>query len=302
MSLDPLDVNDLIKALNSIEFKKFIIIEDFHYLPQETQEEFSFTLKSFHENSDYVFIIIGVWREENRLIRYNGDLLERVHSINADRWTKPQLLKVIGAGENILNVTFKDKFKDAAIENSMETVHIVQEVCRAGCLNDQIQHYSNDVKELSSNEQDAINMVRKIVQSQSGRYQGALTNICEGFQDTDLKIQLWIIYALLNFEISDIENGISLRKLSRIMKEKHPTGRQLNNGSITQTLKALGSLQNKKGIRPLIFDYDTYNRVLSVVDNGFVIWLKFQKIEQIFEELDLPLKLTPKEMEKALAS
>lgn len=36
LELDPSDTNDIIAALKSIEFSKFIVLEDFHYLPDET--------------------------------------------------------------------------------------------------------------------------------------------------------------------------------------------------------------------------------------------------------------------------
>jgi hypothetical protein len=87
LELDPSDVNDVIAALESIQFTKYIVLEDFHYLPLETQKDFAVALKAFHEASKLCFIIIGVWLEENRLIVYNGDLTGRVVSINADTWT-----------------------------------------------------------------------------------------------------------------------------------------------------------------------------------------------------------------------
>lgn len=288
LSLDPLDVNDLILALNSINFNKYIILEDFHYLPQETQADFSFTLKSFHENSGFVFIIIGVWREENRLIGFNGDLTDRVQSINADTWTPNQLVEVISAGEHLLNIAFKDEFKMKIIERSLETVHLVQEACRIACIESGIKSTSEgETKEVLHAEDDAIRIVQKLVNGQSGRYQGALQNISEGFQDTDLEMQKWILYALLCFDEVEYEKGIKLRRLSRVMKNKHPRGADLNNGSITQTLKGFGTLQNEKSVRPPIFDYDTTNRVISVVDKGFVIWLKSQDKNIIAEELDM---------------
>jgi hypothetical protein len=49
LELDPLDANDVIRALEEIGFDKYIAIEDFHYLPDETQRDFSFALKTFHE-------------------------------------------------------------------------------------------------------------------------------------------------------------------------------------------------------------------------------------------------------------
>lgn len=42
LELDPSDPNDLIRALKEIEFGRFIVLEDFHYLPDETQRSFAF--------------------------------------------------------------------------------------------------------------------------------------------------------------------------------------------------------------------------------------------------------------------
>jgi hypothetical protein len=67
LELDPSDPNDLVRALRGIDFAKFIVLEDFHYLPQETQEQFAFALKTVHEISRITFIVVAVWREENRL-------------------------------------------------------------------------------------------------------------------------------------------------------------------------------------------------------------------------------------------
>lgn len=95
IELDPEDVNDVINALNSLEFCKYIILEDFHYLPLETQKDFSVALKAFHESSGFCFIIIGVWLDENRFIVYNGDLTGRVISVDADKWDHSELEQVI---------------------------------------------------------------------------------------------------------------------------------------------------------------------------------------------------------------
>ena len=75
LELDPEDVNDIIGALK--KFSKYIVLEDFHYLPIDAQKDFSVALKAFHEQSSLCFIIVGVWLEEGRLTVYNGDLTPR---------------------------------------------------------------------------------------------------------------------------------------------------------------------------------------------------------------------------------
>jgi hypothetical protein len=67
LDLDPSDTNDIITALQSLEFRKYIILEDFHYLPIETQRDFSFALKAFHEQSKFTFIIVGFGRRRTGL-------------------------------------------------------------------------------------------------------------------------------------------------------------------------------------------------------------------------------------------
>ncbi len=44
LELDPENVNDIIRALSEIGFDKHITLEDFHYLPQEVQKDFSIAL------------------------------------------------------------------------------------------------------------------------------------------------------------------------------------------------------------------------------------------------------------------
>ncbi len=178
----------------------------------------------------------------------------------------------------------------------METVHLVQEACRSACHEHGIyETYNGETYEIPNSAEDGIRIVQHLVNGQSGKYQGALQNISEGFQDTDLEMQKWILYAMLCFDDEEYEKGIKLRRLSRIMKNKHPRGSDLNNGSITQTLKSFGTLQNDKNVRPPIFDYDTTNKVLSVVDKGFIIWLKSQDKNEVAEEMDMVELMTADE-------
>ena len=124
LELDPEDVNDIIGALEQLKFNQYIVLEDFHYLPLETQKDFAVALKAFHEASPYCFLIIGVWLEENRLTVYNGDLTGRVLSINADKWTDEELEQVIKVGEALLNIEFDQDFKKAILNNCFGSVLI----------------------------------------------------------------------------------------------------------------------------------------------------------------------------------
>jgi len=287
LELDFEDPNDVIRAFNDIGFKKFIVLEDFHYLPIDTQKNFSFALKAFHENSKLCFIVVGVWREQDRLIAYNGDLTSRVVSIDADKWSADQLGDVIEAGEALLNVQFDGAFRDDLVRSSYESVIIVQEACYRLCELSGIYSTQHEHKVIGEG-QSAAAIVKEVVDKQKARYLGFLTNFADGFQSTTLAMYRWILYPVLTAAPIDLEEGIRLTDLSRIIKQQHPQGAALNNGNLTQALQNAASLQVQKEIRPIILDYDQTNHRLNVVDRGFLIWLGNQNTKEMLELVELP--------------
>lgn len=287
LEIDPNDPNDIARSLKSIGFDKYIIIEDFHYLPEETQKDFSFVLKAYHENSTLCFVIIGVWREKNRLLGFNGDLTERVISIDADTWSPEQLGEVIISGGTLLNIKFSKSFIENLLENSFSSVHLVQEACRRACRNENILSTQQESVEVGAN-QNASEIVGEIVSDQSGRYVGFLQNISDGFQETTKEMPKWIIYAILKSTLEELRGGLRLATINRVIKGKHPDGDTLNPGNVTQILKTFSSLQAKKNVRPIVADYDTQNRALFIVDRGFEIWLGSQNRDDLLIELGLP--------------
>lgn len=283
LELDPEDVNDIIKALESLDFKKYIVIEDFHYLKDETQVDFAIELKAFHENSKLTFIIVGVWLEENRLIALNGDLSGRIKSVNADEWTDDNLLQLVSIGEQLLNVSIPEEEKIKLIEKSLNNVYIVQEVCYELCIENNIREQSDNVVDLDCANIELI--ISKVISQHSGRYNNLITNISEGFQATELEMHKWIMYAILKSDLQKLENGLKRSEINALLQAEHPRKQDLNPGNLTQALKSIASLQVKKNTIPIIIDYDSSNLKLNIVDKGFLIWLSDQNIEDLIQEI-----------------
>lgn len=287
LELDPMDVNDIISALEDIKFKKYIILEDFHYLPVDTQKEFSVALKAFHENSDLSFIIIGVWLEENRLTVYNGDLTGRLLAINADKWSEEELKEVISSGEAILNVSFDDDFKAELISSCYESVYIVQETCHQCCILNNI-FTTQDHRKIIGNKSECVDLISKVVNQQSGRFNSFLTQFSEGFQTTILQMHKWLLYPVLVTSNGKLDEGLTQSEIRNILHTVHPRKDELNSGNVTQSLQSIASLQIKKNIKPMILDYDETNLRLNIVDKSFQIWLSNQDRNQLLDLVDLP--------------
>jgi hypothetical protein len=287
LELDPFDVNDIILALININFDKFIVLEDFHYLPADTQRDFCFTLKSFHENSKLCFIVVGVWREENRLISYNGDLTDRVISIDADKWDQGELGQAIDVGEKLLNIHFDNSFRTDILTNCFSSIHFVQEACLRCCQREGVSETQSSLRTIGRHI-SAKQIIRQVVDEQKSRYMDFLLKFSEGFQSTDLEMYKWILYPVLSAEVDELTYGLRLTDSARCIKSKHPRGAFLNNGNITQALLSAATLQVKKEVRPIILDYDINSRVINVVDRGFLLWLANQDRIELLSYIDLP--------------
>lgn len=288
LELDPADVNDIINALKSIDFTKYIVIEDFHYLSVETQKDFAVALKAFHEASDLCFIIVGVWLEENRLIVYNGDLTGRVVAVDADRWKQAELDQVIDDGAALLNVRFNGDFKKQLISEAYDSVYIVQEVCCQACIREGIYSTQETVRKVGD-DLDVRAIVKEVVDQQTGRYMSFITQFSEGFQETRLEMYKWLLFPILTAKPKELEEGFRYGDLRRTLQEKHPDGKGLNPGNLTQALQSTASLQVTKDIKPIILDYDQTSRRLNVVDLGFLIWLEHQEPKELLEQAGIVL-------------
>ena len=88
---------DVAELLKSIKFQKYIILDNFHYLSEDVQKQLAFDLRIF-QDLDIRFIILGIWRERNRLNQFNGDLQDRVVDVAVEPWDNKDFEAVIKKG------------------------------------------------------------------------------------------------------------------------------------------------------------------------------------------------------------
>lgn len=285
LELDPYDVNDIISALAEIVFQQWIVLEDFHYLPEETQRDFAVALKAFHESSALTFIVIGVWLQENRLTQFNGDLSGRIKTINADTWTRSELSAAIREGERLLHIRFGDEFREALLTKAFDSIYIVQESCLMACQDAGVTAAGSTLVEVRPKNPAAI--ISAVVNKQSAMFNEFIVNFATGFGRTDLEMYRWLLAVLTTAPPSELELGLQYREIRRLLATAHPRGEDLNAGNVTQALKSVASLQVHQGTKPLVLDYDQSLRRLNVVNRSFIVWLEQQTMEDMADLLDL---------------
>jgi hypothetical protein len=88
------------------ESGKRVVIEDFHYLEEDSKRQFAFLLKALGDYGVHP-IIIGVWSQNHLLTYYNGDLSQRVEDIHLV-WTPPELEAVLNPASTPHNHAVKE--------------------------------------------------------------------------------------------------------------------------------------------------------------------------------------------------
>jgi hypothetical protein len=164
------------------------------------------------------------------------------------------LLGVISAGERLLNIRFDERLKIGLVDGAFESVAVLQEACYGVCERAGVIQTLDEPRTIGE-DADASDVIRTVVDEQSGRYTAFLTRFATGFRQTDLEMYKWLLYPVLRASPDGLEAGVPLGEINRTLRAVHPRGEELNPGHVIQALKSAASLQVQLGIKPLILDY-----------------------------------------------
>ena len=284
--IDPADPNDVIRVLAGMNFGKYVVLEDFHYLSEEVQRQVAVDLKAFHEKSRLSFIVVGVWLESNRLVMYNGDLAGRLIPIDADKWGAADLDAIISNGEALLNIQFENGVRGAMLEAAQGNVGILQETCYRLCEVQGVTETQSSLTTVGSAATVSA-IVEDLSREQAGRYQNFLTQFVEGIAKSDLEMYKWLMYVVIDSTVNDLRRGLKAFEIFTRMQRVHPYRERLRYNNTLQALRNLGKLQHLKRVQPVILDFDSTENELRIVDSGFTLFLTAQSRQSLKELIGL---------------
>ncbi len=262
---------------------KRVIIEDFHYLPDEEKNRLAFDLKALWDNSVF-FIIIGIWADQNLLTYYNGDLSGRVGEIDV-QWTKLELEEVLTKGEKALNFSWDTKIKQEILNNANQNVGLLQRIAEKYCFEADILEKLRQTKIV--NDLDALHRCRTaICNEESVRYRQFNESVSRGFRGSDsseLKVYGRIVRVCI--EASDFElcNGLHRDEILIRINQSQP---QVRLSDLSAALNKLDKLQADRSISPLILSYNPDSRKIQLVDRELLFYRKYGKPNWLWEEAE----------------
>lgn len=287
----PQSVADL---LAKIDAHRWIILENFHYLNDEVQKQFAFDLRAFQE-LEVRFVILGVWREKNRMSQFNGDLLDRVVEVPVEPWTENDFRKVSEKGLQLLNVSISPDIINKSIEASFSSIGVYQELMKGVCLGSGVSYTQIDPIFIDNMELLEVTILNK-ANEYASRHQRALEAIAAGHSSGGAKGDLpplylpyYLIRVLIESGYEGVASGMRRPDLHEKIKAIHHRGDDVRASDISNLLGGLSYLQASKSISPPIFDYDQQKRLLQIVDSTFYFFIKNSNKDEILETIQNPL-------------
>lgn len=262
----------LIPVLQKLPF--ILIIEDFHYLKPEVQENVFQQWKIFVDN-EVTVIVIGTTHHSIDLAFANRDLLGRITHVELSPWNIDDLSKIVIQGFKYLNLSISQNIIKEIAQESVGLPIITQETCHQIFMDKGISNLKLEEIEITFTKHcvyNALHNVAKINYSPLSKvYDILITGPRKGgrkYNTYELVLLTFsqdpIKYSLSRHEIEDRLNKFPLQ-----MQEIPPSS------SINSTLKALKKFQKDIGIE-LVEWIETVN-CLYILEPTFLFFLRWRK-------------------------
>lgn len=288
------DIGELLLALEGAGI--FYVLENFHYLTDDVQRQLAFDLRTFEEMG-LRFVILGVWRERNRLVQYNGDLQDRIAEVPVEPWEVSDFQRIVDEGSKILRLTFSPEVAERIFSKAHGSVAVVQELLKKFCEKCKIAESINDDQPQANlaNLQLLQEAIDDKVAEYAARHIRSLESIAAGSRTrrtTEETAALFLPYHLVRVMVHlsyvELKDGLDRKTLQTLIQERHKTPDNVRTSDMTGMLLRLGALQVSQKIVPPLFDFDPGTRRVKVVDSTLYFFIDNSNPEEVMSEIPHP--------------
>lgn len=281
------------ELLQAAHFDQFVILENFHYLAEEVQQQLAYDLKTFHE-INVRFVILGIWREADFLITYNHDLQDRLIDIPVEPWAASDFRRVVAKGCRLLDISISENAVDRFVKDAYGNVGMFQEFLRTFCQLSDVQEKQQHTKTL-----DDTNIVERTIEHrlQNQRAQllkdlqriGAQCRIRREEQDP-LLLPYYLARVIATVRVDELQEGIERNRLLELLRQIHHRNDKstVRMSDLIYLLTRLPHYQ--KDMQPPLVYYDSNSKRLKLVDTRQFFVLANVNGDELAEEIPFPLE------------
>jgi hypothetical protein len=264
---------------------KRLVLEDFHYVPEEEKKNLANDLKALYELHVPV-ILVGAWEQQQLLPQYNGDLTGRVDEINV-RWTDAELRAVLEKGETALNILFVRPIKDAMIHDASGNVGLLQRLAERLCMAAGVLGTQADDRAKQIRRQTLLDLARQeICKEEAARYRRFGWSVCEGFPNSNeatKRLYMYVIQVCVEAQDAELLAGLPIQQIEQRIQQLNSS---VQAKAIRTALQQIDKLQSEKSIYPVIATYDPVNRVVNLADRELLFYRKYGGPNWPWEDTD----------------
>jgi hypothetical protein len=285
------DAQAIAELLLAVGTKKWIVLENFHYLPVEAQQAIAFDLKTFHEVG-IRFLILGIWREANLLVTHNSDLQGRIVEVPVEPWNVSDFTLVAKKGSEILAIEIDAAILSRFVSSAYGNVGLFQEFLRVFCTRSGIDQSTRTLRRLDS-EQAFTDTISENLDARRNallkNLQGiaAKSRVRRGEGEQPLLLPYYLVLVLLQQTTARLNEGIEKSQLLSLIRQVHHRDDKetVRIGDVTNLVSKLPSYQ--EDMTPILY-YDGNSRRVRVVDSSIFFVLDNANRSDLAEEIPMP--------------
>jgi hypothetical protein len=240
-------------------------------------------------------VILGVWKERNRLAQFNGDLLDRIHEVPVEPWLDTDFDRVVQEGERHLNVVIGSTVREAVKSASFNSIGVYQELLKQTCALSGITQTAPDLLHVDDMSQFENAKIAK-AEDYSTRHERALEAIATGNisgggrgDAIPLFLPYYLVRVICEEGYAGMISGMRRSTIHEKIQAIHHRPLDVRASDMSNLLHNLGALQASKNISPPIVDYNQGLKLLQVVDSTFYFFLKNGDLASFLEGLSNPV-------------
>ncbi|WP_295580010.1 hypothetical protein [uncultured Oscillibacter sp.] len=258
-----------------------LVVDDFHYIEKPTQKSIVRALKApIMHGLPAIFIAIP--NRKYDAIEVEREMTGRIENIEMPIWEEDELAEIAVTGFKVLNVQVKKSLIDKLTHAAYGSPFLMQEFCKALCVNSEIQESSKEIQYISENidvtdifaeiaEHSGRSMFEKLKRGPRARTDRISRRLIDG-TTTD-------IYGVVMNALKSLQPGVesmpydTLRaNIKNIMIDQPPQKHE-----VSRVLDKIAQISYTDTSSTKVIDWQKDNDIITITDPFFAFFLKWAR-------------------------
>ena len=246
-----------------------LVVEDFHYLSENTKKEIFQQWKAFVDEGVSV-LVVSTNHHSTEIFSSNSDLRGRTRNIDVGHWQSADLAKIVQTGMDHFRLKNGQAIRSYIARESMGVPIITQQICQEFVSGLDLSTYSQDVRK-NYHPDHVKPSILHVAKEFYGSFDGDFERLSQGPRAASRK---YATYELIlgAFVAEPLKFSLSKSELVTRISSLCGAGENVPTASINSSLNALSKLQKDMG--GALIEWQSQKQMLHVIEPTFLFYLR----------------------------